>query len=313
MDPVERFFQSGLKLSHLRLLTLFDAVGQIRLVAERLNLTQPAVSKQLAELEAGIGAPVLKRVGNRLFFTPLGEALLKRAREVFHQIEQARFEVDALTSGIHGKVSVGAVATVMPVFAPELVVEFKKRAPHVSVSLHEATSDRLFPMLSAGALDFVLSRTAPIGTAERFASRTLLDDPIVVVCGRDHPLAGRRKLVPADLAGLPWVLPPREAPTFVALSRWLERAGIALPDGCVQSISLEANAAMIASYPFLGLMPLSAARRAAPRALLTVLPLRGARFLSVVRLYYTAASANPVLPVALRCVAAVERKFIDGT
>src|SRR6185437_3010689 len=92
MDPIERFFQAGLKLSHLRLLTMFDSLGQIRLVAEKLNVTQPAVSKQLAELEAGLGVPVLTRVGNRLFFTPVGETLMKRGREVFHQLEQARFE-----------------------------------------------------------------------------------------------------------------------------------------------------------------------------------------------------------------------------
>ncbi|WP_244438899.1 LysR family transcriptional regulator [Paraburkholderia dilworthii] len=90
--------------------------------------------QQLAKLEACLGVPVLTRVGNRLFFTPVGETLTKRAREVFHELEQARFEVDALTSGISRKISVGAVATVMPVFAPELVIELKKRAPHVNLS-----------------------------------------------------------------------------------------------------------------------------------------------------------------------------------
>ena len=86
MDPIERFFQAGLKLNHLRLLTLFDSLGQIRLVAEKLNVTQPAISKQLAELEAGLGVSVMTRVGNRLQLTAVGETLTKRAREVFHQL-----------------------------------------------------------------------------------------------------------------------------------------------------------------------------------------------------------------------------------
>ncbi|MFM0091817.1 LysR family transcriptional regulator [Paraburkholderia sediminicola] len=93
VDPIERFFQAGLKLSHLRLLTLFDSLGQIRLVAEKLNVTQPAISKQLAELEAGLGVSVMTRVGNRLQLTAVGETLTRRAREVFHQLEQARYEV----------------------------------------------------------------------------------------------------------------------------------------------------------------------------------------------------------------------------
>ncbi|MGF6372328.1 LysR family transcriptional regulator [Paraburkholderia sp. MM5482-R1] len=313
MDPIERFFQAGLKLSHLRLLTLFDSLGQIRLVAEKLNVTQPAVSKQLAELEAGLGVPVLRRTGNRLYFTAVGETLMKRAREVFHQLEQARYEVDALTSGLSGKISVGAVATVMPVFAPELVLELKKRAPHVNVSFYEATSDRLFPMLATGALDFVLSRTAPPQThASEFESRAIVEDPIVVVCGRDHPLAARRTVSASDLAGLPWILPPREAPTFLALESWLRGSGLTFPDGCVQSISLQANEAMLASYPFLALMPLTVARRGANRAALSILPLPGARFLETVQLFYNDASANPVIPAALSCVASVEERLSNS-
>ena len=310
MDPIERFFQAGLKLSHLRLLTMFDSLGQIRLVAEKLNVTQPAVSKQLAELEAGLGVPVLTRVGNRLFFTPVGETLMKRAREVFHQLEQARFEVDALTSGISGKVTVGAVATVMPVFAPELVTELKKRAPHVNVSFFEATSDRLFPMLAAGALDFVLSRTGPPrAEGAAFASHAVLDDPIVVVCGRDHPLAARRTIGAADLASLPWILPPREAPTFLALQAWMHEHGLEFPDGCVQSISLQANEAMIAAYPFLALMPLAVARQGVNREKLVILSLEGTRFLETVQLFYNHTSANPVLPVALACVETAKKRI----
>jgi DNA-binding transcriptional LysR family regulator len=310
VDPIERFFQAGLKLNHLRLLTLFDSLGQIRLVAEKLNVTQPAISKQLAELEAGLGVSVMTRVGNRLQLTAVGETLTKRAREVFHQLEQARYEVDALTSGISGKISLGAVATVLPVFAPELILELKRRAPHVNVALHEATSDRLFPLLANGSLDFVLSRTEPVGFGKsEFAARTIMDDPIVVVCGRDHPLASRRSVVPEDLAGSPWILPPKEAPTFLALQSWMDDAGLAFPDGCVQSISLPTNEAMLASYPFLALMPLAVARKRAARAGFAILALPGASFLATVQLFYSTSSVNPVLPAALECVAAVQERL----
>lgn len=310
MDPIERFFQAGLKLNHLRLLTLFDSLGQIRLVAEKLNVTQPAISKQLAELEAGLGVSVMTRVGNRLQLTAVGETLTKRAREVFHQLEQARYEVDALTSGLSGKISVGAVATVLPVFAPELILELKRRAPHVNVALQEATSDRLFPLLANGSLDFVLSRTEPVGFGKtEFASHIIMDDPIVVVCGRDHPLANRRNVAPEDLAGSPWILPPKEAPTFLALQSWLGESGLAFPDGCVQSISLQTNEAMLASYPFLALMPLAVARKRAGRAGLAILTMPGASFLETVQLFYSSESVNPVLPAALECVAAVQERL----
>lgn len=309
MDTTERFFKSGLKLSHLRLLALFESVGQIRLVAERLNISQPAVSKQLAELEAGVGAKVMNRVGNRLELTPVGEALTKRAREILHQIERARYDVDTLTSGILGRIAIGAVATVLPVVAPEMVVEMKKRAPQVTVTLFEATSDRLFPMLDDGALDFVLSRSAPLDAATKFASHTLLHDPIVIVCGRDHPLAGRRDIDAADLAGLPWILPPKEAPVYMTLQAWMQSIGIDIPDGCVHSISLETNETLLASYPFLGLMPTSAARRSVARGRLAIVQMAGATFLDAVSLYYKRESSDPLVRTALACFDVVQGRL----
>ena len=307
MSHADRFFKTGLKLSHLRLLAHFSNLGQIRLVAERLNLSQPAVSKQLAELEAGVGAKVMVRVGNRLELTPVGEMLTRRAREIFHQIEQARFEVDTLTSGLFGRIAIGAVATVLPVATPDVVIEIKKRAPQVTVTLFEATSDRLFPMLEDGALDFALSRSPPPPSmAAKFAARTLLQDPIVIVCGRDHPLADRRKVLPAHFNALPWILPPREAPAYLALQAWLQSMGIELPNGCVHSISLETNEALLRSYPFIGLMPTSAARRGESRGSLRIVQMPGATFLETVTLYYRRDAESELLLTALECFTTVE-------
>lgn len=93
------------------------------------------------------------------------------------------------------------------------------------------------------------------------------------------------------------------------MQRWLAESGIAFPDGCVQSISLQTNEAMLANYPFLALMPLAFARRRAGRAGLVILALPGARFLETVQLFYSASSVNPVLPAALECVAAVQERL----
>jgi DNA-binding transcriptional LysR family regulator len=96
---------------------------------------------------------------------------LCHAREVFHQIERARYEVDALTSGLSGRIAVGAVPTVLSVLAHELVLELQKRAPLVSVSFFEATSDRLFLMLASARRDIVLSGSEPLDGVTGFASR----------------------------------------------------------------------------------------------------------------------------------------------
>ncbi|WAL81834.1 LysR substrate-binding domain-containing protein [Pandoraea sp. XJJ-1] len=236
--------------------------------------------------------------------------LTRRAREIFHQIEQARFEVDTLTSGLFGRLAIGAVATVLPVAAPDVVMEIKKRAPQVTVTLFEATSDRLFPMLEDGALDFVLSRSGPPPTtAAKFAARELLTDPIVIVCGRDHPLADRRQVQPADLTGLPWILPPREAPVYLTLQIWLQSMGIALPDGCVHSISHETNEALLRGYPFLGLMPTAAAKRGEARGSLRIVRVPDTTFLETVTLYYRRDAESELMRTALECFDILEDRL----
>lgn len=314
MEQIERFFQRGLKLNHLRLLSLFATLGQIRLVAERLNVTQPAISKQIAEIEAGLGAAVLTRVGNRLQFTPLGESLLRYAREILLQLEQARHEVDALCSGISGTLTVGAVVTVLPVVAPILTLQLKNKAPNAGLRFIEATSDKLFPMLEAGELDFVFSRTAPAGLhAPDTMGQPMLNDPLVIVCGQGHPLATRRGLVPVDLAGVPWILPPRESPSFMALEAWMRRHGLSFPEGCVQTISLTASEALMKSYNFLGLMSLAFVRRGVSRGSLKILKLNDAVFLGDIWLFHKRAAGNPIVAAALECMPAVQETLRSGT
>ena len=309
MNEVDRFFQRGLKLSHLRILTMFAALGQIRLVAERLHITQPAVSKQLADLEEGLGAPVVRRVGNRLQFTPMGDALLQRAREIFLQLEQARHEVDAFGRSISGTISVGAVATVMPTVGPTLTLKIKQRAPNAGVRFFEATSDKLFPRLSEGTLDLVFSRTRPPGNMSGLVGEPVFDDPIVIVCGSDNPLASRRGLKPADLAGLPWILPPPEAPTAVALAKWMTARKLTFAPGCIESISLSVNERLLKEYPFLGLMPQSVAHSASQRSDIKILRFAGASFLGTVFMFRRQTDGSRLVAEAIECVAQIRGVF----
>lgn len=313
MRADERFFEQRLKLSHLRLVTLLASLGQVRLVAEHLHVTQPAVSKQLAELQAGLGGPIVIRVGNRLQFTAMGEALLRHAREVLLRLEQARHEVDALSKGLSGSLAIGGVVTVMAVMAPALVLQLKSRAPNLDVSLVEATSDRLFPMLARGELDLLFSRVPPSGRMAGVTGALVFRDPIVVACGRQHPLAARPRVVPADLAGMPWIVPGDESPAFIALDRWMRRHRLRLPPGCVRSNALSTIEKLLKAYPFLTLLSASMARTLAARAEVKVLALPGASFLGEVHVFHRDPAANPVVKAALECVEAVRQTLFEGT
>lgn len=227
MDHVERFFHKGLKLNQLRALVLLGQWGQVRIVAQKMGISQPAVSRQLAELESGLSVPVLRRVGNGLVFTDVGLSLLSRAREIVFQLDQAHQELTSMSSGLRGEIAVGAVPTVMLNIATPLLLSFKERAPLVNINLVEDTSDKLYSLLTNGTLHLLFSRVVPPHFADgSIAGEILFEDPLVVVCSREHPLASKTDLQPKDLASQQWALPPTESPAFQAINSWMHENGV---------------------------------------------------------------------------------------
>lgn len=300
---IERFFRAGLKLQHLRILVRLSQLGQVRKVAEAFHVTQPAISKQIAEMESALQLALVQRVGRRLEFTAAGETLVSHGREVLHQLEQARVALDALACGLAGKITIGAVATVTPVLIPSAIARFRRQAPNASVTLLENTTDRLFPMLLDGEVDLVVSRTPPpahMSVQEAVVGK----DPIVVVCGAQHPLAFRRAMKWADLRGVPWILPPERSAMFQALRDVLERRRLALPAGCVESNSLQASPILLEAGTLVGLLPLSAAQKHVDNGSLCVLPLGLSNVPATIRAVWRGGSVTPIARLMHRCLEA---------
>lgn len=270
---INRFFESRLRLSQLRMMVAIADLGQLKKVADALNVTPPAVSKQLAELEDALGERVLTRVGNRVEFTGVGELLARRARDVLAQLERARIEVDEMCSGISARIGIGAVQTVAPVVFPALVLALRNRAPNAAVRLLEGRFAELAPQLSDGTLDLVFARDTTQVTMEDFRQVTVMADPLAVVCGAQHPLAASRQLDWRQLEGIPWVLPLRGSSTYMHLESLLLRHGLHIPRGSVESDSWSGSAGILQTHLFLALFPLAYARRFLQSQNLAVLPL----------------------------------------
>lgn len=309
VSRIEEFFSRALKLQHLRLLVLLGQWGQLRIVAQRLGVSPPAVSRQLAELEAGLGVAVVRRVGNGLVFTDLGLVLLDRAREVTFQLEQAQQELSALSSGLRGEVCIGAVPSVMQQLAEPLTLSLRKRAPAVGVNLVEETSDKLYSLLCNGTLHLLFSRVVPPHFADgSIAGEVLFEDPLVIVCGTTHPLAGKLDVQPQDLAGHPWILPSNGSPAFQALNAWMHAHQQSFAEGSVRTSST-VYSALISSGNLLGLMSLRAAARAQTAGRIVMLELPDARFLSSVWMFHNPSEATSVLRIAVDCARQLVETF----
>lgn len=269
---IERFFRLGLRLNHLRLLVSLARLGQVKKVAATLNVTQPAVSKQIAEMEAALQMPLVVRNGRQLAFTDAGEILVKRGMEILLQLEHGRAELDGLVTGAAGRVAIGAVPTVTHSL-PKAIALFQTQAPHAAVTLVENTTDKLFPLLADGMFDLVISRTPPTLDTSMFREILLGSDPYVVVCGRQHALAQRQRVRWRDLNGFKWVLPPAFSAIHGTLMDVLSAHAITLPAGCMVWSALHALPAFLSSTQTLALMPGSIARDRIHNGTLKVLPL----------------------------------------
>lgn len=228
-QPADILTQRGLKLSHLRLLAALAESGQIGLAADRLHIAQPAASRLLAEVERIVGMPVHSRTGRGITLTAIGNSLALRAQRVQTELRDAAREIAEIAAGEIGHVRIGAVTgpaidRVLPVLRASRI-----SAPRVTAEVTVAPSDLLCDQLLAGKLDFAIGRLPQDGSAALFDMTPIATEPVSLVVRRDHPLAHRSDLKPAQLLEFDWVLPPRESILTRAVLARLRAHGLPEP------------------------------------------------------------------------------------
>lgn len=268
---------------------MIAALADLKLVArvaEVLNVTQPAVSKQIAELEKIVGVPVVTRDRNRLYLTAIGSRLADHAKQTLAQLERAAFDVEAMASGVTGSVSIGVVSTVAPTLLPGAIALFKRSAPDAEVSVLEGHYVELFPKLEAGALDLLVARVWHPQELQGIEQEVLFSEPLVVVAGRNHKFAQSTDLSWADVAGAPWIFPPANSIARLAVDNLFATHGVAPPSNIIASLSITLNLELLQVMPAFALMPQRLAQAKAARGDIVIMPLETDGFLSEARCFW---------------------------
>jgi len=300
---IDRFFRSGLKLPHLRILVSLADLGQVTRVAAAFHVTQPAISKQIGEIEQALGVPIARRVGNAVELTDIGTMFAARGREVLRQIELARRDVIALSTGTAGHVSFGAVVTIPEPLLVHAIELFVRRAPDASLSFVEATLDKLIKMTDDGHLDLALGRNRMANGQGLLNHETLHREPFVFVVGATHPLGKVDLPVGWDDVRLArWIAPLRGSPAFATLAEALAAHGIVLGLGTIESSSLALNVSLLIGGGFVSILPLSIARHHASRGRMRILPLAPLEPLGEVVLYWRADTSTPAANLFSECL-----------
>ncbi|WP_266157014.1 LysR family transcriptional regulator [Dyella silvatica] len=181
----------------LRQLRAFLAVAKqrhFRRAAESLHLTQPAISRHIADLEAELNIRLFDRNTREVVPTEAGRYLQSAIERVLDELEGVLAHVHSESERRHGKVRVAAVPTLSAELMPACIAACTRSYPELTVLLHDQSQTLVLDSVRGGEVDFGLAIEPP--DTEAFDSETILHDPFVLVCRNDHPLT--------RFASVPW-------------------------------------------------------------------------------------------------------------
>ena len=237
MSDIDRVLRSNLKLKHLQLIVALDEFRHLGRSAEFLSLTQPAVSKSLAEIERMFGLDLFLRSTRGTEPTAYGEKVARFARSVLADFDRTREDIAIIGSGGAGRIRLGAMVVAMPGLVAESVLRLKAESPNTTVSIEEGDLSRLLPRLRVGELDFIVGRLEPGYAAPDLETEPLYAESMRVIVAPDHPLARVRKPTWAMLATQPWVVPPAWASSRIKLAQLFYKHRLDPPSDIIESAS----------------------------------------------------------------------------
>src|SRR5438270_8857713 len=257
-------------------LSLFRHVveaGSITRGAERANLALAAASTRVRNREDALGAPLLVRSRQGVKPTQAGRTLLQHARAMLRQAERLREDLAAYAGGLAGQIRVLSNTNALTEFLPEALSSFLAAHPHVSVDVEERLSDEIVGLIAEGVGDIgIVAATVDPSTLETYPFR---HDRFVLVVGRDHPLAGRRRIAFAEVLDHDIVGLDRASALQRFLADKAARAGRPLRLR-VQLRSFDAVCRLVECNVGIGIVPETTARRVAQMMAIAVVALTDA-------------------------------------
>ncbi len=176
--------------------------------SEVLHITQPTLSRQLAQMEEEIGVKLFDRGSRKIQLTNEGILLRRRAEEILQLVEQTEKELVEQEEQVEGSISIGCGETASVQLLPELFDSFRKRYPRVSFDLFTATADLVKEQLDKGLLDIGLL-LEPVDMEKYDFIRLNIKEKWVVLMRPDDLLAQKEAVTAKDLSALPLILPRR--------------------------------------------------------------------------------------------------------
>jgi DNA-binding transcriptional LysR family regulator len=247
------------RLRDLHVLLTVVQRGSMAKAAQHLSVTQPAVSKSIADLEHVLGVRLLDRSPQGVEPTAYGRVLARRGLAVFDELRQGVGEIEFMTDPRVGEVRIGCPDTLAATLLPAVVERLSDE--HPGIRLYVAQTNPLaveIRELRDRNLDLLLGRIGPAFADEDLNAEVLYSDPLVVVAGAESQWARRRKIELAELVGEKWILyPPAEIPG-IFIDEAFRRHGLSLPPASVLTYSFQLRDMLLMTGNYLSIVAASA-------------------------------------------------------
>lgn len=265
---------SQLEFKHLQMLVALDQCRSVSRVATELNISQPAVSKALNALEGELGVTLFERTIRGLEPTAHGASLIRHARDILADMDQAQVEIEDILQGRVTRLALGVLPAAALTLVPAFVARLEAQSVAVSLSVHEGTMDTLVPRLRAVDLDLLVGHLPHRALESDLMSEALYEDPLVCVVRSGHPLQKVSRPGWDQIRQWPMLLPPPGTSTRHALDEWFSQEGLVVPRRHVESVSTLTNVGVLGQTDAVGFMLRQVAEHFAQMGLLHLLPLR---------------------------------------
>ncbi|MGF1480313.1 MAG: LysR substrate-binding domain-containing protein [Cyanophyceae cyanobacterium] len=207
----------------LHQLAVFEATarhGSFTRAAEELFITQPTVSSQIKQLSKSIGLPLFEQIGKRLYLTEAGKELLATCQSIFEQLDNFEMKVADLKGTKQGKLRLSVITTAK-YFVPRILGSFCQQYPGIDVSLEVVNHQQIQRRMMENEDDLYVLSHPP--EEIDLCSEPFLDNPLVVLAPKDHPLAGQPDIPIRKLDGESFIMREQGSGTRAAVQKLFAR------------------------------------------------------------------------------------------
>lgn len=263
--------RANLTLQQLEAFVRVAGTSNFRAAAQHLHVSQPALSRTIKVVEHAIGARLFDRDTRHVALTPTGRELLPIAQRILDNVNSSLSELGQFLDGRSGHVTVASLPSAGVGLLPGAIAAFRGHYPGVQFALMEGPAEVLRAAVNDGAADFAISVRPAAEQSLKFEH--LVDDPFVLLCRRDDPLAARAAVTWSALAGRPFIASSvRSSIRPITDAAFLQRGLSVVP--VLECPSVASSGALVAAGMGITALPRLALDLIKPDAQLVVVPLQ---------------------------------------